>query len=202
MKKIEREITRAFLHMAIGMSITSLFWFRMINGLHLFVLLIFSGIASLVYKKIRPYYKIPIISFLERYERPRDLRNFPGKGFIMLLVGMLLAYKLFPFDIAMASMVVVSVLDPVSRAFGMTFGRTINFLDPKKRKYIEGHIMGMIASFFINMLFVSPLEAAISAVAGAVSESVIVQLNGEAIDDNIVVPLAVGTALLIFRMYV
>jgi len=198
LNSLEYEITRAFLHMTLGILLLTFLSMRIINGFHIFILLILSGLISLIYKK----YKLPVISFFfENYERPKVLKRFPGKGLVTLLIGILLAYKLYPFDIAMTTIVVVSLLDPISRSFGMMFGKTINILDPKKKKYIEGHIMGGVASFLVSMIYVNPIESLIAALVGIISESVIVQLNGESIDDNIVVPLAVGVSILLLRMY-
>ncbi len=195
----EHDITRAFLHMVLGISMLVLLNAHIINGFQIFILIILFGIVSLIYKR----HKIPIISFFfENYERPEVLKTFPGKGLITLLTGILLAYELYPFDIAAVSIIVISLLDPMSRVFGMSFGRTINILDPKKKKYIEGHIVGGIASFLVSMIFVSPIESFLAAIIGIISESVVVEMNGESIDDNILVPLAVGASLVVFRMYV
>ena len=197
MNEKKRELWRAVVHVLISLSLIALVELGM-TPFELFLILIVAIITSMIYKRV----KIPVISiFLENLERPDVLKTFPGRGLVFLLTGMLLAYKLFPHDIAMTSMITLGLLDPISKIFGMSFGRTLNILDPKHKKYLEGHLVGGTTTFLASLAFVNPIEAFIAAVVGAVSESVIVDLNGQALDDNIVIPLSVGSALVVARIF-
>ena len=197
MNEKKREFWRAVVHVLISLSLIALVELGM-TPFELFLILIVAIITSMIYKRV----KIPVISiFLENLERPDVLKTFPGRGLVFLLTGMLLAYKLFPHDIAMTSMITLGLLDPISKIFGMSFGRTLNILDPKHKKYLEGHLVGGTTTFLASLAFVNPIEAFIAAVVGAVSESVIIDLNGQALDDNIVIPLSVGSALVVARIF-
>ena len=193
----KREFWRAVVHILVSISLIVLVELGM-TPFELFLILVAAIIASMIYKRV----KIPIISiFVENLERPDVLKTFPGRGLVFLLTGMLLAYKLFPHDIAIVSMITLGLLDPLSKIFGMSFGRTLNVLDPKHKKYLEGHFVGGTATFLASLAFVNPVEALIAATVGAVSESVIVDLNGQALDDNVVIPLSVGSALVVARIF-
>ena len=104
------EVKRAIFHVAIGIAIilasmkTRIVWF-------LFFLLVAGLIISLLSLK----YKIPLINwFLKNFEKPDYIRTFPGKGVLFFIAGCLLALKLFPNDIAFASIAIVSLGDPIS----------------------------------------------------------------------------------------
>lgn len=197
MNERKREFWRAVVHILLSLSLIALVEFGM-TPFELFLILIIAISTSMIYKRI----KIPILSiFVENLERPDILKTFPGRGLVFLLTGMLLAYKLFPHDIAMVSMIALGILDPLSKIFGMSFGRTLNILDPKHKKYLEGHFIGGTATFLASLTLVNPIEALIAAVVGALSESVIVDLNGQALDDNVVIPLSVGSVLIIARIF-
>ncbi len=197
MNERKREFWRAAVHILLSLSLIALVEFGM-TPFELFLILIIAISTSMIYKRI----KIPILSiFVENLERPDILKTFPGRGLVFLLTGMLLAYKLFPHDIAMVSMIALGILDPLSKIFGMSFGRTLNILDPKHKKYLEGHFIGGTATFLASLTLVNPIEALIAAVVGALSESVIVDLNGQALDDNVVIPLSVGSVLIIARIF-
>ncbi len=198
MNKSEKEITRAFIHIAVSMSALTLIKAGM-TPLQLFFVLLISISISMIHK----YLDVPFLSFfLEKYGRSDEIKKFPGKGFITLLTGILLAYKIFPLDVAMVSISILGFLDPVSKIFGLKFGNTLNILDPKKKKYVEGHVVGGIASFLFSLMFVTPAEALVATLVGIVSESIIIDINGKSVDDNIVIPLATGSAILLMRVLI
>ncbi|MEK6820190.1 MAG: hypothetical protein AABX71_00580 [Nanoarchaeota archaeon] len=186
-------IERRILHILIGIILLLLIIFNLLSPLHLFFLLILSGTLSLISLK----YKIPIVNFfLERFEGKEI--DLPGKAFLLFMAGILLTLKLFPKNIALASIIILVFSDPISHIVGKTLGRTKYFLD--KRKNIEGHIAGFIVGSLLAMFFVSPLLAIAGSLVAMLFESIIIEVQKIQLDDNLIIPLAAGTTMfLVFR---
>ncbi len=185
-----QELGRKILHILIGIVFLFLIMFNFISILHLFFLLILAGFLSLLSLK----YKLPIINFLlERFERKDE--DLPGRAFLFFLAGILLTLKLFPRDIALASIIILIFADPTSHFIGKTLGKTKFFLD--KRKNMEGHLAGFVTGSLLAMFFVSPLLAIPGSLIAMLFESVIIEIQKIQLDDNLIIPLAAGTTMLL-----
>ncbi len=188
-----QETKRQILHILIGIFFSLLIIYNILTPLYLFILLMLSGLAAVLSLK----YKIPIVDlFLEKFERKSS--ELPGKGFIMFLAGILLALELFPRDIALASIIILTFVDPISHFIGENFGKTKSFID--KKKNIEGHLAGFIVSSIFAMFFVHPCLAISGALAAAVFESTIIEIQKIKLDDNLIIPLVAGTIMLVISM--
>lgn len=191
------EIKRKILHILTGTAILILLVYNLINSLVIFILLIIGILLSLLSLKIR----IPIISwFLDKFERKKDYEYLPGRALIFAVAGTLLALKLFPKDIALASIAILTFADPVSHLIGKFFGKTKSFLD--ERKNIEGHIAGALISSIIAMFFVHPILAISGALTAMLFESLIIEIQKIQLDDNLIIPLAAGTIMLLLRAWI
>lgn len=189
------EVKRQILHILIGIIILFSIIFNIITPLWMFILLALSGFLAVLSLK----YKIPFVNFLLRnFERNNP--DLPGKGFIMFLVGILLAWRLFPENIALASIVILTFADPISHFIGESFGRTKSFLD--KKKNIEGHLAGIIISSLLAMFFVSPLLALTGSLAAMLFESIIIEIQKIRLDDNLIIPLVAGTAMMLMSLII
>jgi len=187
------EVKRQILHILIGIILLFLIIFEIITPLFLFILLVLSGFLAVLSLK----YEIPVINFfLKNFER--DNPDLPGKAFIMFLAGILLAWKLFPHNIALASIIILIFADPVSHFIGESFGKTIFFLD--KKKNIEGHLAGVIISSLLAIFFVSPVLAISGSLAAMLFESIIIEIQKIRLDDNLIIPLVAGTAMLLVNL--
>ena len=131
--------------------------------------------------------------FLDNFETDRDKAQFPGRGFILAIVGSLLALQLFERNIALASITILTFADPISHLVGSIFGKTKSFFD--KRKNIEGHIAGALISSLIAMFFVSPALAIAGSLAAMTFESIIIEIQKIELDDNLLIPLVAGTTM-------
>jgi len=191
-----RELERQILHILVG-SFTVLFIYtNLFDPLVLFMIIIVGIIASFLSTKG----KVPIFHwFLKRYERKTEIRTFPGRGMIFFFVSSLIALKLFPFDIALASIMILTLGDSVSHIVGGHFGKIKNPLDGNSYKLLEGSIAGMFAGFLGAVIFVSPLEALFAAIIAMTAEAVEIEMNKKAVDDNLVVPLVAGVTMLAIR---
>ena len=194
-KKIPKlEIRRQIFHSLLGLAIIALLVLNIINAWHIFIILVIGGILALLSRK----YKIPIIRwFLKKFERRSELKKLPGKGPILFFAGILLAMKLFPKDIVLASIAILAFGDSASHLVGKYFGTIKHPLSNKK--VLEGSLAGLVFGFITAMFFITPLEALIAAVAGMLIEVLEIEVNKRLVDDNVTVPLAAGTAVMILR---
>lgn len=198
MEKIDEiELRRKVLHVMIGIAALFLIIYEIVNPLIIFVILSVAVLLSLLSLQTR----IPLVSFfLDNFERRKDMKGFPGRGIIFAIAGSLLALKLFPEDIALASIIILIFADPTSHFIGKAFGRTKSFFD--KRKNIEGNIAGFIISSLFAMFFVQPVLAIAGSLIAMIFESTIIEIQKIELDDNLIIPIAAGTAMLILRLWV
>ena len=110
---------------------------------------------------------------------------------ISFATGILLTLLIFPADIAYASIAVLTLGDGFACFCGKMFGKTPLFFNRKKS--LEGTICGFASAFLGATLFVSPLKALVADVAGMLAECL-----PSPIDDNMIIPLFAGIALILF----
>ena len=191
----KREFFRQFLHMLIGSAIVLLYWESILLPIHILILILAGAFLSYLSLKTR----IPVLSwFLERFERKEDLKTFPGRGPIMMLVGMLLSIKLFPRDIALGSMSILAIGDGISHVAGITIGKSSNPFNGSKKKFLEGTLAGIFTSFIAALPFLRWDVAMVAAVSGMIGEAMDMDMNGRPVNDNIAVPLIAGTFALLY----
>ena len=187
------ELKRQILHVLIGIIFLFSIIYKLITPLQLFILLVISGIFGFLSLK----YKIPILDFfLEKFERKNT--EFPGKGFIMFLAGTLLVLKLFPLNIALASIIILTFADPVSHFIGENFG---HFKILQNKKNIEGNIAGIIVSSLLAMFFVHPCLAIAGSLTAMLFESLIIEIQKIKLDDNLIIPLIAGTIMFLIQKF-
>ncbi len=193
---INLEVRRKIFHIFLGVVLVILIYYGIVNALILFLLLIIGGLISLISK----FTDIPVISWLlKTFERPEQLKRFPGKGMISFFIGVLLVVKLFPMDIALASILILSFGDSVSHIYGTLVGK--KGLPWNKKKTIEGTIYGTITATLASSIIINPLYALIASISAMGFESIEIKTGEELTDDNILIPLIAGTVLLILRNY-
>jgi len=181
--------------MCFGSVIVALLYSGVFNAWHLFVLLVFGGLLSLVSTRVN----IPIVAwFLYRFEREGE--TFPGRGPIFFVFSALLVVQLFDMSIALASLMVLTLGDPIAHLVGKFFGRLKNVYTTA-HKNIEGMLLGFIVAFLGAWLFVDPLLAFLGAFFGMFAEVIEFQLNKKHVDDNLIVPLVAATVMYIVRTY-
>ena len=150
-------------------------------------------------------FKIPLIEFLLDYlERPKYRHKFPMKSMIFFMSGALLVIALFSKEIAIASLVILTLGDGFSALIGMHYGRIKHPFS--NIKFIEGHIVGvMAASIGIMLMYmfkfttIYPLHAFIASSFAMFFEGIELKYGWDAVaDDNIVIPLISGVVLWLF----
>jgi len=190
------EIKRQIFHWLFGIILVILLMYGLIDTWILFYLIIIGLIISFLSKKTN----IPVIYwFLENFERPQDLKKFPGKGLITYLIGAFLVTLLFPLEIAMASILILAFGDSVSTIFGIRYGKRKHMLNDKK--FIEGSIAGLIAAFVGALIFLPWFEAFAAAFFAMTAEAIEIKIGRGQVDDNIVMPLVAGIVVQIVRLF-
>lgn len=193
----DAELGRKILHMMIGIGALVLLIHNLITSFIIFIILVICVALSLLSLK----FKLPIVSFfLNNFERKRGKGQLPGKGFLFSIVGSLLALQLFSRDVALASIIILTFADPTSYLVGKLFGSTKSFID--RRKNIEGHLAGFVVSALLALFFVHPVLAIAGSLVAMLFESIIIEIQKIELDDNLIIPLAAGTAMfLIIRFF-
>ncbi len=186
------EMRRQAFHAAVGIAAI----FLIVKGLtdvYFFALL---SIAGLILSFLSVKHRIPVIyPFLKFFDRKKE--RIPGKGAILLIVGITLALTFFPQDIALAAIAILAVGDAISR-LGQFFGK-IHF-PWNRHKQLESTFLGFIGSAVLASFFVTRTEAVIASAAGMFFESFPINARGRTIDDNLVVPIAAGLTIILLRL--
>lgn len=107
---------------------------------------------------------------------------------IFYALGIMLSLTIFPPSVGYASIAILTLGDGSATLFGKKFGKTR--FPFNKAKNLEGSILGFILAFLGATLFVDPIRAFISAIAGMLSECLPTPIN-----DNLIIPLTTGILL-------
>jgi len=186
---MELEIKRALMHILFGGAIICLASLVEEARWIIFIALIFGMLLSLLSLK----FKIPVVNFfLEKFEKKQYLKKFPGKGMLFFTAGCLIVLKLFSLKIALASIAILTFGDSVSHLIGL-IGKRKNVLDPTKN--IEGTVAGILSATIFASFFVPLFYAFIASAAAMLAEAVSFKLEGDNVDDNLIIPLVAGTIL-------
>lgn len=188
------EIRRQILHFLYGPLIVLLYHRGILsNGLLLAVIVIGAATSHMIKRnRMRP-----VAWLLSHFEREHHMANFPGRGILFFTIGAYLCLLIFETPIAYAGILMLSVGDAVCNLVGRHFGRIKTPLNPKK--YLEGTLLGILASIPVAYAFVpDPLAAVAASAVAMMLELPNIQLFKMEIDDNIVIPLAASLTLSLF----
>jgi len=199
MAKNNLEIVRQLFHLILGIIIILLILFLEKESVLIILFLAFLLMTFLALLSIK--IKIPVFSwFIEKLGREQE-KKFPAKGAIFFLAGCLLTFKLFTPDIALASITVLTFGDAISTLAGF-YGQKYRNRPFSRFKTIYGTIIGVVVSFLIALLFIEPIYAATAAVFGMLIESLAIKLGETEANDNLIIPLAAGTACYLLRLII
>jgi len=189
------EFRRGLFHIICGIIIILLLKFEFLTKWLLLVLTIGLLMISLISRR----YRIPVIYwFLQQFDREEDIKKFPAKGAFFYITGVTIVVFLFPQDIALASIAILAIADPVSRFIGVHFGKVKHPLD--SAKFIEGAIAGIITGFLAAVIFVRPAEAFFAALFAMIAEGIEIKYGMHRVDDNIVIPIAAAVVIKLTRI--
>ncbi|MAG77855.1 hypothetical protein CL616_03940 [archaeon] len=152
--------------------------------------MVFGLFTALLLSRLCVTKKIPFASWvMERFEREEYRNKFPGKGPIFFMIGSIIVLYLFPLNIALAAMVVLSVGDALSHIFGKLLSRRTY----KHLKSVEGTLVAIVASFFGALIFVNVFAA----LAG-VTLSLFFEDLKLGIEDNLFLPIVAAIIMSLF----
>ena len=191
---VEIEVKRKVAHICVGLFIIISYYMHILKEKHLFFgILIFMSLSLLSLK-----FKVPLVNFLlANFERKKDLKKFPFKGMLFFLGGCLLAIKIFPRDISLASITILTLGDSLSFLCGSFLGKTK--LKFNKLKKLEGILAGILFAFLGSLFFVNVTEAFFSSLIAMIVEGAGFKVGVNDIDDNFIVPLVAGTVIYLIR---
>ncbi len=180
------ELRRKLFHVVLGtvfIMVLSAFSDLMYGALVLFLM----GFSLSVYHSRRPVRAVG--SILVHFDREGD--QLPGMGIITFFLGALLAWMIFPLEIAIVGVAVMTYGDPMASVIGMTFGS--HPCPYNKKKTFEGTAAFIIAS----SLALLPIAGAPIAITGSLGGAIIESLRhpkGSLINDNVTIPLGASAA--------
>lgn len=192
---VKKEFGRKILHILVGSFFIITYYFNFISRFQIFLILVFSGILSYIQKRVN----LPVITFLVKNFGRKKEEKFPGKGFILFLIGTLLTFELFPKNIALASLSVLVFGDSFSHVFSI-LNNSMRF-KIKKRKSLVGYLVGMFMSVLVSIIFVPFSMALIGAVAALTLELFEIKIEDSVLDDNVFVPIVAGTSMMLLSHY-
>lgn len=184
------EVKRHLFHIIGGTALALLFYFDLMSKTHFEALLIISIILAVIYK----HYKIPIIhQAMLAMERKQNLQNFPGMGVIFFLLSSTIAIWIYPKNIAVAAIMILSWADGIA---GLT-GRhgKVPYINPKKTW--EGIITAIIAGTIAAQFFVPLLSALLASTISMFIEGLDLKIGKWKIDDNLFIPILAGAVMVL-----
>ena len=189
----QSELRRKIVHIILG-TVLSLLYFHGVLTRGRFLALLGAVIFMFF---IYLFWEIPVLhQFMLLVEREEDMKRFPGIGAIFFVVGFTLAAWLFPRDIALAAMLILTWADGVSVIAG-AFGHIPFF---NKKKSWEGIIAGILAGGAASLVAVSAFEGLIAATLAMFVEGIDLTIAGWRVNDNLTVPLVSGVVMVALRL--
>ena len=195
----QRELHRKLFHLIMGVVTVALIYYEILSAFAIFLIIIVGILLSFLTKRVR----LPIISlFVDHFERDTQKSSFPGRGAIFFFVGALLALKLFDKNIALASIMVLTLGDSISHMVGAQYGKMRNIFNGDSNKLLEGTLAGTIVGFLGALIFVPVPEAFLGCLAAMIAEVMKIDFKEKIIDDNMIIPLVAGTVMLLVGKFV
>ncbi|MCA9373906.1 MAG: phosphatase PAP2 family protein [Candidatus Gracilibacteria bacterium] len=186
----KREVRRQSAHLTTGLLIILLVKLNVLNTVILGAILAVGGILSLISR----YTKIPIIyQILRTFERPKQMKTFPGKGSFFLVMGSFLALILFPEPVALASIAIMAIGDSLTTLIGVYFGHIKS--PTNNLKHLEGTALAIIAGTIAAFNFVSFEKAFIGTFVAMLFEALTIRHIDRVIDDNLLIPIVAGLTM-------
>ena len=171
-------------------SVDSLVKLKLLSAPMLLGILITGGVISLISRKRQLPFIYPILKF---FDRPHEIKTFPGKGSFFMVLGSFLSLILFEENIALAAIAIMAVGDSVSTIIGSYIGKYRNFLNPFK--HLEGTMLAIILSTIAAFTFVSFEKALLASTVAMIVEALTIQKIDRYLDDNVVIPLVAGLTM-------
>lgn len=167
-----------------GLGLVTVLYFDLIGFLGLLIIFLFALGLFLVYQKL---WKVPVLNwFVHQLERKENLEKYPGLGTLLFVLSAVVVVGVFPKDIAMASLVILSFGDSIPVIFG-PYGK-IKYFGSKKKTW-EGILIGIVTAGLAARFFLPWYEAWLAALVAMLLEGFDLKIFGYKIDDNLMMPV-------------
>jgi dolichol kinase len=181
------ELRRQLFHLCVGLLILVLLLFSILDVKIMLVVFFVGLVLSVVSLK----YDIPFIRwFLDRFERGD---SFPGKGALFFFLGSILVLILFPKNVALASIAILTFGDSIGPLVGAYFGKKRSKLNG--RRFVEGFVVAFFVSFVAASFFVQWYAALVGSFFALGFEFLEFRFRGFSVDDNLLIPLIAGAMI-------
>lgn len=184
------EIWRQAIHALIGVVAVLLLHFSIIGIWSILAITIFIALLFFIRIKKKIWLLDKIIGI---FERPEKKHYYEGP--LTLFIGMFLALLFFEKNIALASIMILSLGDAAGTAFGKFFGKK---KIPWSSKTFVGSAAGIVFSFAGASFFVPIWHGIIASIVAMAVESF--DKDFTRINDNILVPVVAGCVLAIIKI--
>lgn len=189
------EFRRQSAHLFTGLAIILLLKLQWLNAYSLLAILIIGGSISLLSR----YHRIPLIyPVLEFFERPEEIKRFPGKGSFFLVLGSFFSVLFFKEQIALAAIAIMAIGDSITAVIGIYFGRWKNPFNTNK--HLDSTLFAIFFATIGAYTFVDFHQAFLASTVAMIFEALTREKINRVIDDNLVIPLVAGfvmTALIV-----
>ena len=163
--------------------ILCLTFFGRFNTLIIVGAVLFGGLVLQQYVIRNGSFRI-ITFLLDKFERDKFKHRLPGKGAMTYAMGVFLTVLLFPENVIIQCVLIMSISDSLSTLFGKKYGVI---------RIVNGKSLFGSGLFFFSALFIELLFHSIPIALGVAAIATLVELLP--LDDNVTVPLAVGFSL-------
>jgi len=123
----------------------------------------------------------------------REYESETIAGYALYVVGMAVVAVAFDPQIAIPSMFMLAVADPV--------GGVLGGADPTPVKPARAFVGAFLVCVAVALPFLPPLAAAAGAVAASVADGVFMKFRGYVIDDNLTIPIGAAVAIALVLAY-
>jgi dolichol kinase len=164
--------------------------YNILNQNRLIAVLAVGIITAAISKK----YNIPIISWFLKHLDREGVR-FPGEGPVFFVLGALIVTTIFPKNIALASIMILTLGDAFSNLFGKTVGK--RKVRKKTEKTVEGMFAGIITGFLGALVFVDVVSAFLGSLTAMVFEAIELKVKNVTVDDNLFIPVLASIVMYI-----
>ncbi|AGN01067.1 hypothetical protein L593_05590 [Salinarchaeum sp. Harcht-Bsk1] len=123
----------------------------------------------------------------------REYESETIAGYALYVVGMAVVAVAFDPQIAIPSMFMLAVADPV--------GGVLGGADPTPVKPARAFVGAFVVCLLVGLPFLPPLVAAAGGVAASVADGVFAEFRGYVIDDNLTIPIGAAAAIALMLAY-
>lgn len=188
--KSKLELRRQIAHLVSGIILVMLIDLKLMTSGLLVIVLVLGLVLSLTYK----LHPMPFLhEILIKFEREEDLKSFPGRGPIFLILGALISLWIFPLYIAKGAIMVLAIGDSISHLVGRYFGK-VKF-PFSNNKMAEGTLVAIVLSTLGALLFVDFEKAFVASLIAVTIETIYPAKLAKLFDDNLLVPLIAGAVM-------